>query len=64
MTEEGESLNAMSDVRARISSACVLIDKEGQRFLYSDVMSVCARVRACVRVHQQYCSTYYLPLYL
>jgi hypothetical protein len=31
MTEEDESLNAMSDVRARVASAYVLIDKEGQR---------------------------------
>jgi hypothetical protein len=53
MTEEGESLNAMSDVRAHVSSAYVLIDKEGHGFLYSDVMSVCARVCVCVRVHQQ-----------
>jgi hypothetical protein len=31
MTEEGESLNAMSDGSERVASAYVLIDKEGQR---------------------------------
>jgi hypothetical protein len=31
MTEEGESLNAMSHVRARVASAYVLIYKEGKR---------------------------------
>jgi hypothetical protein len=31
MTEEGESLNAMSDVRACVASAFVLVDKEGKR---------------------------------
>jgi hypothetical protein len=31
MTEEGESLNAMSHVRVRVASAYMIIDKEGQR---------------------------------
>jgi hypothetical protein len=47
MREEGESLNAMSDVRAHVASVYVLIDKEGHGFLYSNVMGVCARVRTC-----------------
>jgi hypothetical protein len=50
MTEEGESLNAMGDVRTRTRSS---IKKDKGEFLYFNVMSVYARVRACVRVHQQ-----------
>jgi hypothetical protein len=41
----------MSDVRARVASAYVLIDKEGQMCLYSDVVSVCARVCTCSSTH-------------